>query len=111
MADWKKVMFSDESTFRLVRGRYKLVRRPSGVSRYIIKTVKHPKSVMVWGVFSGDKGRGGLYFLPNNVTMRRDNYLRVLDHHMPLFSDIRRCNHFMQDGDPAHRSRVVKKWL
>ena len=115
MADGRKVMFSDESTFRLVRGRYKLVRRPSGVSRYdsryIIKTVKHPKSVMVWGDFGEDKGRGDLYFLPNNVTMRGDNYLRVLDHHMLPFWDIRRCNHFMQDGDLTHRSRVVKKWL
>ena len=27
------------------------------------------------------------------------------------FWDIRRCNHFMQDGDPVHRSRVAKKWL
>ena len=43
--------------------------------------------------------------------MRWDNYLRVFDHHMLPFSDIRRCNHFVQDGDPAHRSRVVKKWL
>ena len=32
--DWKKVMFSDESTFRLVRGTSKLVRRPRGASRY-----------------------------------------------------------------------------
>ena len=89
MADWGEVMFSDESTFRLVREQYKLVRRPSGVSRYdsryIIKTVKHPKSVMVWGAFREDKGRGDLYFLPNNVTMRGDNYLRVLDHHMLPF--------------------------
>ena len=109
MADWGKVMFCNESTSRLVLRGYKLVRRPSGVSRYdsryIIKTVKHPKSVMVWGDFSGDKGRGGLYFFPKNVTMRGDSYLRVLDHH------IRRCNHFMQDGDPVHRSRIVKKWL
>ena len=78
MADWRKVMFSDESTSRLVQRGYKLIRRPSGVSRYdsryIIKTVKHPKSVLLWGAFSGDKGRGGLYFLPKNVTMRGDNY-------------------------------------
>ena len=115
MADWRKVMFCNESTSRLVLRGYKLVRRPSGVSRYnsryIIKTVKHPKSVMVWGDFSGDKGRGGLYFIPKKVTMRGDSYLRVLDHHMLPFWDIRRCNHFMQDGDPVHRSRVVKKWL
>ena len=74
MADWRKVIFCYESTSRLVLRGYKLVRRPSGVSRYdskyIIKTVKHPKSVMVWGVFSGDKGRGGLYFLPQNVHER-----------------------------------------
>ena len=89
MADWRKVMFSDESTFRLVRGRYKLVRRPSGVSRYdfryIIKTVKHPKNVMMWGAFSGGKARGYIYFLPNNVTIKGDNYLRVLGHHMLPF--------------------------
>ena len=89
MADWRKVMFCDESTSRLVLRGYKLVRRPSGVSRYdsryIIKTVKHPKSVMVRGAFSGDKGRGGLYFLPKNVTMRGDSYLSVLDHHMLPF--------------------------
>ena len=82
-------MSSDESTFRLVRRGYKLVRRPQGASRYAskytIKTVKHPESVMVWGAFSGNKGRGGLYFSPKNVTMRGDNYLRVLDQHMLPF--------------------------
>ena len=89
MADWRKVMFCDESTSRLVLRGYKLVHRPSGVSRYdsryIIKTVKHPKSVMVKGAFSGDKSRGGLYFLPKNVTMRGNSYLCVLDHHMLSF--------------------------
>ena len=82
MADWRKVMFCYESTSRLVLS-----------------------------PFSGDKGRGGLYFLPKNATMRGDSYLRVLDHHKLPFWHIRRCNHFMQDGDPAHRYRVVKKWL
>ena len=89
MADWRKVMFCDESTSRFVLRGYKLVRRSSGVSRYdyryIIKTVKHPKSVMVWGDFSGDKGRGGLYLFPKNVTIRGDSYLSVLDHHMLPF--------------------------
>ena len=93
MADWRKVMFCNESTSRLVLRGYKLVRRPSEVSRYdsryIIKTVKHPKSVMVWGDFRGDKGRGGLYFFPKNVTMRGDSYLRVLGNHMLPFWDIR----------------------
>ena len=75
MADLRKVMFCNESTSRLVLREYKLVCRPSGVSRYdsryIIKTVKHPKSVMVWGDFSEDKGRGGLYLIP-----KKENYER-----------------------------------
>ena len=76
MADWRKVMFCNESTSRLVLRGYKLVRRPSRVSRYdyryIIKTVKHPKSVMVWGDFSGDKGRGqGWQFLPLRGNFRK----------------------------------------
>ena len=116
MADWRKVMFSNESTSRLVLRGYKLVRRPSGVSRYdsrnIIKTVKHPRASWC-GVISVEIRVEGVYFFifPKNVTMRGDSYLKVLDHHMLPFWDIRRCNHFMQDGDPVHRSRVVKKWL
>ena len=51
MADWRNVMFRDESTSRLAQGGYKLVRRPSRVSRYDSrynnKTVKQPKSVIV----------------------------------------------------------------
>lgn len=112
---WQKVMFSDESTFRLIRGSSKIVRRPSNVSRfdprYTVKTVKHPDSVMVWGAFSGNKGRGGLYFLPKNVTMKGSNYIDVLRDHMLDIWDIHECDHFMHDGAPAHKSKQVKKFL
>ena len=44
-------MFSDESTFPMVRGVPKMVRRPSSASRYdpkfTVKTMKDPGSVMV----------------------------------------------------------------
>ncbi|KAG7156092.1 Transposable element Tcb2 transposase-like 4, partial [Homarus americanus] len=104
--DWKKVMFSDESTFRLVRGASKIVRRPKNVSwcspKYTVKTVKHPDSVMVWGTFSGCEGRGGLYGLPKNVTMKGTNYIEVLRDHMLPFWPIHQCHHFMHDGAPAH---------
>ena len=57
MADWRKVMFCDESTSRLVLRGYKLVRKPSGVSRYdsryIIKTEtpeeRHGEGCCQWG--------------------------------------------------------------
>ncbi|KAK4323716.1 hypothetical protein Pmani_005597 [Petrolisthes manimaculis] len=112
---WKKLMFSDESTFRLVRMASKTVRRPSGVSRYdpkyIVKTVKHPDSVMVWGSFSGYKGSGGLYFLPKNVTMKGANYIEVLRDHLLVPYDIHECEVFMQDSAPAHRCKAVTKFL
>ena len=108
-------MFSDEGTFRLIRGQSRLVRRPRGVSRYdarfTVKTVKHPDSVMVWGSFSGSRGRGGLYFLPKNVTMKGSNYLEVLKEHMLPFWRIHESNHFMHDGAPAHKTKIVSKWL
>ncbi|KAG7160129.1 Gastrula zinc finger protein XlCGF57.1-like 4 [Homarus americanus] len=113
--DWKKVTFSDESTFRLVRGASKSVRRPKNVSRYspkyTVKTVKHPDIVMVWGAFSGCEGRGDLYFLPKNVTMKGTNYIEVLRDHMLPFWPIHQCHKFMHDGAPAYKSKTVTKFL
>ena len=49
---WKSVMFSDESTFKCIRSACNRVRHPQGsnrfASKYIIKAVKHPDSVMLW---------------------------------------------------------------
>lgn len=94
----KKVMFSD--VMRALLGcsekTTKTVRPPGSVSRYdpryTVKTVKHPDSVMVWGAFSGNKGRGGLYFLPKNVTMKATNYITVLEEHLLNFWKIHQCD-------------------
>ncbi|KAK8749768.1 hypothetical protein OTU49_015529 [Cherax quadricarinatus] len=97
---WQKVMFSDGSTFRLIRSSSKIIHGPSGVSRYdpqyAMKTVKHPESIMVLGAFSGYKGRGGLYFLPKNITMKGSNYMyiKVLRDHMLTFWNIHKCDLF-----------------
>ena len=108
-------MFSDESTFRLIRGTSKLVRRPSGASRYdpkyTVKTGKHPDSVMVCGAFSENMVRAGFYFLPKNVTMKSANYIEVLRGHMLNFWEIYDCNFFMHDRAPAHKSKALKKFL
>jgi hypothetical protein len=62
------------------------VRHPSGSNRfdtkYAAKTVKHPASVMVWGCFSANLGRGGIYFLPKNVTMNSEKYEKVIEDHL-----------------------------
>lgn len=67
--EWETVMFSDESMFRLINPRAQKVRRPTAMNRYkqkyVVKNVKHPASVMIWGCFSG-KGGQGIPLLPSS---------------------------------------------
>ena len=97
---WSKVMFSDESTFRLIRGTKKTVRRRFGSDRYAepfcIRTVKHPGSVMIWGAFDGARGRAGLRFLPKDVTMNSVEYVKTLQEHMVRWFKGRGDTHFLQ---------------
>ena len=69
-AQWKRVIFSDESNFQVFQVGSPMVRRPHASNRFdprfTVPTVKHPDSIMVWGAFSGKMGRAGLYFLPKN---------------------------------------------
>jgi transposase len=113
--DWSKVMYLDESTFHCVRNIRKKVRRPSGSNRfntkYTAKTVKHPASVMVWGCFSANLGRGGIYFLPKNVTMNSERYEKVLEDHLLPSMLMHRSELFLQDGAPCHASKKIKTFL
>ncbi|KAL7830293.1 hypothetical protein SRHO_G00314200 [Serrasalmus rhombeus] len=79
--DWGKVIFSDESPFRLFGTSEKqLVRRRRG-ERYhqscLMPTVKHPETIHVWGCFSA-KGIGSLAVLPKNTAMNKEWYQNVL---------------------------------
>jgi hypothetical protein len=112
---WSAVMFSDESSFKCIRTTSNRVRRPHGSNRYdpkyTMKTVKHPDSVMVWGAFSGNRGRAGLYFIPKKQTMNSDRYIEVLEDHLLNFYELHSCDSFMQDGAPCHTSKKSTKWL
>jgi hypothetical protein len=111
----EQVMFSDESTFWLVNSRGVTVRKPSTISwylqKYTIPTVKHSASLMIWGCFSGARGRGGLYFLSKNQTMNSERYLTVLENHLLPFMRILCSKLFLQDGAPYHKSKVVMSKL
>ena len=59
---WRKVLFSDESTVKQFSSVPAYIRRPAGErysAKYVKPTVKHSTSVMVWCSISGE-GRGGL---------------------------------------------------
>jgi hypothetical protein len=113
--NWDSVMFSDESTFRLINPRAQKVRRPSTVcrykQRYTVVNVKHSTSVMIWGCFSGNGGRGSLYFLPPKDTMNSERYMAMLEDKLFFWMKLHRATHFLQDGAPCHTSKRVMKYL
>jgi len=113
VAEWNKVMFSDEITFQQFTIRHQHVRRPVGIrfnENYTIPTMKHPPSIMVWGAFS-HTGTARFNFLPPKTTINGQKYLELLGELLVMHMTIHRCEIFMHDGAPCHRSRVVNNFL
>lgn len=84
-------------------------RRPN--ERYledcVIRTVKHPPSVMIWSCISAE-GPGPIYFVEG--TMRSNQYINVLRNVLlPYLETLQHPKEeyvFMQDGAPCHTSRA-----
>lgn len=106
--------FSDESTFHVLDDKSQFVRRRPDEkfnSDCVVKTVKHPISVMVWSVISS-KGLGRMHIVEG--TMRQDQYRRVLESRLlpqlqEWFGNGRKV--FMHDGAPCHMAKSIKKFL
>lgn len=83
----------------------------TGVSHYdlhdTVKTVKHPDNVTVWGAFSGNLGRGALYFYPKTETIYGSRHLAALQQHPIPFRHIHWHAHFMHNGTPAHKTKAI----
>ncbi|CAJ0924187.1 unnamed protein product [Ranitomeya imitator] len=115
--DWGKVIFSDESPFRLFGTSGKqLIRRRRGEHYHqscLMPTVKHPETIHVWGCFSA-KGIGSLTVLPKNTAMNKEWYQNVLQEQLfPTVQEqfgAQQCL-FQHDGAPCHKAKVLTKWL
>ena len=112
--DWKKVMFSDESHFMLNTFRRGVCRRTPGSDRnsaqFTRKMVKHPAKVMVWACFSW-RGRGAIVFLKKGEMMNGQRYRQILEEKLEMFMHQHGTTHFLQDGAPCHRSKIVSSWF
>ncbi len=114
VAQWSKVLFSDESKFCISFGNQgPRVWRKGGEAHSpscLKSSVKFPKSVMIWGAMSS-AGVGPLCFLKTNVTA--PVYQDILEHLLPsadqLFKDADFI--FQQDLAPAHTAKSTKSWL
>lgn len=111
---WERVLWSDETSIRQYgnQGSTFVWRAPG--TRYeprnCLSTVKHSPSIMIWGSFSAT-GRGNLWFLPPNTTMKASNYLEMLQDRLLPMMEVRQTSIFMHDGAPCHRAATVKRWL
>ncbi len=115
VAQWSKVLFSDESKFCISFGNQgPRVWRKGGEAHSpscLKSSVKFPQSVMIWGAMSS-AGVGPLCFLKTNVTA--PVYQEMLEHFMlpsadQLFKDADFI--FQQDSVPAHTAKSTKSWL
>ncbi len=115
VAQWSKVLFSDESKFCISFGNQgpRVWRKGGeGHSPSCMKSsVKFPQSVMIWGAMSS-AGVGPLCFLKTNVTA--PVYQEILEHFMlpsadQLFKDADFI--FQQDLAHARTAKSTKSWL
>ncbi len=115
VAQWSKVLFSDESKFCISFGKqgHRVWRkRGKAHSPSCLKSsVKFPQSVMIWGAMSS-AGVCPLSFLKTNVTA--PVYQEILEHLLlpsadQIFKDADFI--FQQDLAPVHTAKSTKSWL
>ncbi len=115
VAQWSKVLFSDESKFCISFGNQgPRDWRKGGEAHspsYLKSSVKFPQSVMICGAMSS-AGVGSLCFLKTNVTA--PVYQEILEHFMlpsadQLFKDADFI--FQQNLAPVHTAKSTKGWI
>ncbi len=115
VAQWSKVLFSDESKFYISFGNQgPRVWRKSGEAQNpccLKSSVKFPQSVMIWAAMSS-AGVGPLCFLKSTVNAAI--YQEILEHFMlpsadKLYGDADFI--FQQDLAPAHTAKGTKSWF
>lgn len=108
-------MFSDETKVEAVTERAQFVRRRRN-ERFsetcVLKTVKHPPSVMLWSCITSE-GPGPLYYCEGTMDQRQ--YKRVLEEVLlPHINDLDPNEGpytFMHDSAPCHKAKSVRNFL
>lgn len=78
-------------------------------TKFFVKHVRHPDTLMVWGAFS-DYSVGNSVFCWKSVTLNAERYLDLYDNLEECY-DKCKAEALMQHGTPCHRSKPVNEWL
>ena len=118
IAEWNKVLFSDESNFntRKQSARLQVSRRigkaytPQNIAHtFSSDTISCCVCVCMEGITGTQKTN--LVFLYKGTTMNKGLYLDVLKHQVFPFTTENNIAIFMQDNAPRHTSKLTKGWL
>ena len=108
--DWDQVIFSDETTLYLNLTKRWVWNLPGG--KKVIRTVKHPIKVNLWGCFSS-KGFGRIICFKENLNAELlcDIYKRgLLRTARRQFGPESTLWKLQEDNDPKHTSKLASKW-
>jgi len=106
---WDNIIFSDETTIRLNVYRKKVWHRAG--RRVVVRTVKHPAKLNIWGCMSS-KGFGKIFTFTSNL----DRFKMVEIYNKTLLPSILKFGGsntdwiLQEDNDPKHTSKLAKNW-
>ena len=112
---WKRVIWSDEKKFELINTKRRLrvykIKGEGRIPATTNPTVKHSKSIMIWGCVSGF-GVGNLAEISTRMT--GSVYVKTLsDNLLESAQNMGIADNFIfqQDNDPKHTSNIAKGWF
>lgn len=108
--DWNNIIFSDEASFWAAN--YSTRAWSTADNRLLVRTVKHPVKVHVWGCFS-KQGFGLLHLFTGSLDalkMTKIYKKALLPSAKKMFPRHNDSWILQEDNDPKHRSRVCTAW-